>query len=327
MRVLLVTTWGIPCGIAEHSAMLKEAVERADPGIAVIPRPDALDPSGSWLRKDWDAGQSYDVIHLNYQGALHGGWTAEVIGRARQITELPIVVTYHDTSVPNSDNCKRVIGASDAAIVHEPFDDLPNGPAPTHYWRMGVPAWEPPQPTVRVGRPPRPLLGTIGFPFPWKCYDALCRVTAAAGWSLLLIAPGATAEQIVAWSALQPYLQVFTSFVDRRTAISLLSACDATAFTYRCANAGQSGAILLGLATRKPVFAFEACRQFRALYDDPLARLAIRWVTDFAELTEELQALLPVDIDRFDEPMVALAAQESWLELGAKYAALYRSLA
>lgn len=312
MRVLLVTTWATDCGIAEHSAMLKEAVEAADPTITVAPDHAALDPQAYVFRPQYL--DEFDLVHLNYHAALHSRWTPDQIQRLR----LPVVVTYHDTGVPNSDQCKAVIAAADAAVVHEPFDDLPA--AKTRYWRMGVEDWHQP---LKLDVDERPYLGTLGFAFPWKNYDELCKVTAAVGWGLLLIAPRATVEQVQRWQALQPHVIVRPDFVDRHEAISLLAGCDATAFTYVTHNTGQSGAVLLGVATRKPVLALSTCRQFRALYHDPLGARTIRWVRNFEQLARALRAL---PIQRVDPGIVALAAQESWTRLGAKYAALYREL-
>lgn len=313
MHVLLVTSWGTACGIAEHAAMLVDAVTHADGDVNIAPCPE-LDPDALPAV----ALRHVQILHLNYQAALHSRWTPEWI-RHYQAAGKKVIVTYHDTGVPNSDQCRAIIDACDAAIVHEPFDDLPA--EKTHYWRMGV---VDPCPPRRLGRDPRPMLGTIGFPFGWKCYDKLCEMTAEAGWQLLLIAPGATAEDIARWSALQPNLHVICSFIERQMAVSLLGGCDATAFTYVCHNTGQSGALLLGIAARKPLLALSTCRQFRALYHDPMARLAIRWAVTFEELTRELRALPATT--REDEAMLALAEQESWRQVGEKYAQLYRSL-
>src|SRR5262245_61243449 len=155
-RVLLITTWQTACGIAEHSAMLKEAVEAADPDIEVVPDALSLDPVML------DDARGINLVHLNYQAALHSRWTPERIRELRQL-RLPVVVTYHDSGVPNSEHCQAVIDAADAAVVHEPFDDLPDGK--TRYWRMGVPEWSPPLELLTTDS--RPILGSLGFPFLW----------------------------------------------------------------------------------------------------------------------------------------------------------------
>src|SRR5262249_39567476 len=105
MKVLLITSWDTPCGIAEHSAMLKEAVAAADPSIEILPAARALDPLGYEINR-----RQIDLVHLNYQAGLHSRWTAEIIRHMRQV--VPFVVTYHDTGVPNSEQCKQVIAAA-----------------------------------------------------------------------------------------------------------------------------------------------------------------------------------------------------------------------
>jgi len=313
IKVLLVSTWNAPCGIAEHSAMLKEAVEVADPTITVTPAPDLLDPHAL---NGYPAG--VDILHLNYQAALHSRWTPDEIRKVQHVG-VKVVVTYHDSGVPNSNQCKAIVDAADASVVHEPFADLPA--EKVYYWRMGVPGWTG---AYDFDTKRRPMLGSIGFPFGWKNYDQLAKVTAAAGWDLLLIAPGATAEQQAAWKALNPRTSVCTTFLDREQAVSWLAGCDASAFCYDGWNTGQSGAILQGIAARKPVIALSHCRQMRALFDDRLGRTAITWCETFEDVTFALTHF--VRIEPVCPAIVALAEQESWATLGAKYAALYRGL-
>lgn len=318
MKVLLVSTWQTACGIAEHAAYLKEAVEAADPSIELLPHPGALNPVEVIQRENWVTDRDH-LVHLNYHAALHSRWTPDAI-RQVQALGLKVLVTYHDTGVPNSDQCKAVIDAADAAVVHEPFDDLPA--EKTRYWRMGVPDWTAPTRASWCGG--RPVLGTIGFPFPWKHYDQLARVTAEAGWAFLVVAPSCTLEQQILWHELNPYTRVVPEFIARGDALSLLAGCDATAFSYVCHNTGQSGAILQGIAARKPVIALKTCRQFRALHEDQLGHYAIRWCETFEGIAMHLYT---IPIQRVDPFTVALAEQDSWAKLGAKYAALYRSLA
>lgn len=331
MRTLIVSTWRTPCGIAEHTEMLMDAVRASGfqgPDDVYSVSPELLDPAAPWPFIP-------DVLHLNYHAALHSRWTPDTIAQVKALG-CKVLVTYHDTGVPNSDQCKAVCEEADYFVVHEPVDDLP---AHGEYLRMGVPEWtgrwvfdetvtlprdpllDPQYPYVCLGR--RPVLGSIGFPFPWKCYDELAKVTRACGWGLLLIAPGATADDAKRWQQINPWLGVLPTFTHRSVAISLLAGCDATAFTYVCHNTGQSGAILQGIAARKPVFALETCRQFRALYADPLANKYIRWCSDFTQLAQRLSN---VQLGRVDCGIVALAEQESWTKVGARYAQIYRSL-
>lgn len=320
MKVLLVTTWDTPCGIAEHSCYLKQAVEVVDPSIQFYIG--GLDPAE--IEQQWGMSQQgtpwFDLLWLNYHAALHSRWTPEIIQRWQR-RGVKVGCTYHDTGVPNSDHCKAICAAADAAVVHEPFDDLPEQ---TRYWRMGVPDWQPAYAVHPFKTSPnQPVLGSIGFPFPWKNYQELAKITAKVGWALFLIAPTATDAQIAEWTALNPHLRVFRDFVPRDEAISLLAGCDATAFGYVCHNTGQSAAILQGIAARKSVFALSTCRQFRALYTDPLGYEAIRWCATFEEIESGLRNC---PIERCDTGIVALAEQDSWTKLGRKYSALYREV-
>lgn len=323
MRVGLVTTWGTACGIAEHSALLTAAVLAADPTIDIVPLPAALDPSVAALIPEV---RQFDLIHLNYHAALHSRWTPEQIQRTRETFGIPVSVTYHDTQTPNTEQAIGVIEAADAAIIHEPAFEGFRRTSELHYWRMGVPSWQAP---ISYDQSPhswnqgRPILGTVGFPFPWKNYDELARVTRAAGWALLLIAPTATAADVMRWEAINPWIQVHEWFMPQAGVVSQLAGCDATAFCYTCANTGQSGAILQGIAARKPVIAFRTCRQFNALYQDHLGARAIRWCDDFEDV---IQQLYSVPIMRTDPPTVALADQDSWARVGARYAALFHRL-
>jgi hypothetical protein len=335
MNVLLVTPWGDPSGIAEHSVYLKAAVEAADPAITITPSyvrsPTVLHPEPVLSE-----ARTADILHLDYHAALHSQWTPQTIRRA-QALGYRVVVTYHDTGVPNSEQCVTICDAADAYILHETAGDL-SLDGPGYYWRMGVPAWEGPYMFGACGDHSapqsvycfkswnhQPVLGSIGFPFPWKNYDQLARITRKIGWALLLIAPGASPAQLELWNSLNPDLHVRTDFVPRTEAISLLAGCDATAFMYVCHNTGQSAAILQGIATRKPVYALATCRQFRALFDDPLGRTTISWCETFEDLQFNLSHFTPIT-GRAYAPIVALAEQESWARLGRKYATLYYEL-
>jgi len=328
MNVRLVTTWNAPCGISEHSAMLKAAVEAADPSIVITPDPEALDPARlvDTLRPD------EAIVHLNYHAALHSRWTPEAVAHV-QSSGAKVVITFHDTIGEISptdlrangddrlDRLEQLAPLVDALVVHEPCAGFQTA----RYWRMGVPGPEPPiMPQARrwAGQP---VLGSIGLPFPWKNYDTLASVTRAIGWALLLIAPGATEAQVADWRARNPDSLVLHRFVQRDEAISLLSGCDATAFPYTCANTAQSAAICQGIAARKPVVATAPCRQFRALFDNPLGRTAITWIDALDDLPFTLSHLVP--IARVSPAISALAEQDSWASLGARYADLYRSLA
>jgi hypothetical protein len=318
VKVLLATSWDTPnhCGIEQHSRMLIEAVQRADPTIDVSPSAVALDPVCS--RFSLEHG-GFQLVHLNHHAALHSRWTPDAIARVRAMG-MKVLATVHDTGVPNADPCKAIVHACDAAVVHEPFDDLPADT--THYWRMGVPEYDG-SPGLRGPHfETRPMLGTVGHDLPWKNWHELARITREVGWGLVICTPAITEDRLAELHALTPWLVVHAG-LDQKMVLATLHECDATAALYVCHNTGQSGAVLQCIGAKKPVLAFTTCRQFRALFSDDLARSTIRWCTTYEAVTRSLRCL---PIQRFDPGITALAEQESWRHLGQKYVRLYREL-
>lgn len=317
MNVALVTSTG-QCGIAEHSRMLQESVNAAA-GIEF-----RTDPA--WLDPQQLAGR-YDVVHLNYHRGLHSRWTPEVIAR---YAPTPFVITFHDTYDVQPDrlawdllDCPNVKGM----VVHEPCDLESH--LKVHYWQQPCPL-----PAGRGSARPfaftqdtwRPTLGTLGWDFPWKNYTMLAQVTGELGWNLLIIGQ-VTPERRAELVQHNPRIFFEGYQADTRKAVAALSACDATAFIYTCANSGTSGAIRVGMTAGKPLIAAVGCRQFRDLIDTEEGR-HILWIDPIAE---ELRDTLKNRVQYrsgpggFDTGLVAAAHDLSWTKVGPKYAALYRA--
>lgn len=323
MNVLLVSSWNVPCGIAEHSAMLVEAVRAADPSIRGTIC-EHLDPAELIGKPFWEPAHAHrpDLLWLNYQAGLLSQWTPEWVQRFREFG-IPIGITYHDTGVPNSDQCKAMHAVADAFVIHEPCDDLPGA----IYWRQGVPAAQVSSyaayQTCILGLLHPPVLGSVGFPFPWKNYGLMADAAREAGWSFLCLAAGASDEftRDILWR--NPRSHVVSTFTPRREVVSLLAGCDATMFLYMTAGTGTSAAIRQGIAARKPVLAtlVAGCRMFRDLEGEP----AIRWLADLT-VPGLAKALSRVNGMGFDGGIVELAERDSWAKLGVKYARLFHQL-
>ena len=331
MNVLLVTSWNTPCGIADHSQQLIDAVRAADPTIQITPSAEALDPQIAFNLP------TPDVLVLNYHRALHSRWTPERVQEYRMGNYgmtvgrplVKIVIIFHDTYGESEPDqlTKDLCELADAFIVHEPCVGLPQA----IYWRQGVPAPARSPGEYGVGRGVRycfkryhqqPVLGTCGFNFPWKNYDHLAEVSHACGWGLVICSNNATEEDEARWTRLNPDSYIVRGFLRSDEIVQFLSGCDATIFAYECANSGTSGAIRLGLAARKPLIAWQGCRQFRdLLYGPDQGAMAIRWCQDFYRLPETLRR---ISIQRCDPGIVALAERDSWVHLGQRYAELFR---
>jgi glycosyltransferase involved in cell wall biosynthesis len=329
-KVLAVTSWGGACGIANYAEMLIDAVGQADPSIEIEPHAEALDPA-------WGIPNAglYDCLWLNYHLGLHSRWDVETVHRVRQQGHR-LVITYHDTrgEVAPTPHAQALHDLADAFVVHEPCEGLPK----QILIRQGVPAAQE-KANLRghgvgdfgvysrtwLAYPEQPILGTVGFAFPWKNMDRLAEVTAEAGWAYLVCSNNATREDEARWKGANPATLVLRGFQPTSTLVSYLAGCDATVFPYECANSGTSGAIRLGIAARKPVIALAHCRQFRDLFTDPLGRTAINWVESFDELNFHLSHLVP--IHRVHPAVVALAHRDSWTNQGRRYAEIFRSVA
>lgn len=356
MRVLLVTSWGNRCGIAEYAKYLKAGVEAADPTIEVMPGVEWLDPLALGHRLAWTREEaSQTLIHLNHHDGLHSRWTPAHVQSLRD-QGYQVLLTYHDTRATLADCPKLAAMAAVASstIVHEPVEGLN-----AIYWRQGIPAaaqypaiyhstlgqhggrwgdgfgagggpWRHPGEDFKA-YPQQPVLGTIGFNFPWKNFTRLAEETAQAGWAIVIIAHDASDEAVEQWRVLNPHSLIIREFVDAPTAINYLAGCDATAFMYECANTGTSGAIRMGIAARKPVIALSGCRQFGdLLMEDPghaqpywSTRTGIGWVTDWSAFRWRLNTVPPLPWCPF---VSRFAEQESWTQRGKDHALLYRML-
>jgi hypothetical protein len=318
MNVALVSSWGTPCGIAEHSKLLVQYAMCADLDLQIVPNASWLDPAAFLAARPVP-----DLLHLNYHRGLHSQWTPEII----QQLHIPVVITFHDTFEVQPDRLPWDLLACEnvkAMVVHEPCDLLTppdiERARKVYYWRQGVP--EPQRPAevglewICPGIHAKPVLGTLGFDFPWKNYDLLADATEEAGWNLLILGPAS--ESLNRFNSRHHVRRL--AYPETRMAVEHLSACDATAFLYTCANSGTSGAIRLGLAAGRPLLWCE-CRQFRDL-DVDLPEIT-RVEPTQADLVQRLTFLR---YPRWQMQIVALRHRDSWTKLGAQYATLYHEV-
>jgi hypothetical protein len=326
-RVLLATSVDPTCGIAEHSRQLM----RHTP-VSIDAYAEALDPA--WTLEYLRVVDPPGILHLNYHRGLHSRWTGPALQAVRtQVPQLRVVVTWHDTYERHDpdDPLWQVASVADHVVVHEPCDLLELRPGRTSYWRQGVP--DPASPAALRMHSLYPILGLFGHDFPWKNFEPICRIAAECGWGVCHVGPRlAPAREEALRIAADQRFETWPD-QDSRTAVSVLAACDASAFLYTCANSGTSGAIRWGIAAGKPVFAQRGCRQFRDLQAldmiepdraNPLPiPTGITWTT-LETFADDLAWLGPAGT--WDSRIVRLRTQESWRHLGQRYAALYQRL-
>lgn len=334
MRVLLVTSDREHCGIREYSRMLMEEMEAYSPDIELVefPFPDYA----ALLKEDVP---EFDILHLNHHAALMSSWKPEHIHKLRD-EGVAVVVTQHDTfeklSIMKERGLHDFSEVADHLVIHEPVEGLrallgwggaSSGKPNVTYLRQ--PVWQgelEPHLPHPLGRPEIPVIGSAGFPYPWKNYDQLCEAAAAAGWGVLLIAPGATDEQEEGWARLNPKLAVEREFLPRGAVVGMLGSCTATAFLYTTGNSGTSGAIRMGIAARRPLLAYRGCRQFRDLEFSNLP--GPLWVNGQAGLAHWLKRFKGETWVQEEQArrVASLADAESWEEGAKVYAGIYKEV-
>lgn len=346
--VLLVTSWETPCGIAAHSESLIQAIPWRRCGYELVPDSASLNPDQMLVDRP------FKILHLNHHDALHARWNSSHFKIVRE-EGMKIVVTYHDTRAQVAEANPKLaefIETADAVVVHEPIDQpyvtdprevkwklplyLRQGiPAPTQqiadYWLapyQGGIGWREPTGYLHSTRwkafPTQPVLGMVGFNFPWKNFDRMAELTHELGWAIVILSNNATIQDENRWRAMNPHALIIRRYLPEDEALGYLAACDATAFPYECHNTGTSGAIRLGIAARKPVLAFRHCRQFRDLLDEK----GIYWCDTWSDLGHALQVDLGAGSSTpWQAPRVAdLAHRDRWAVVGDKYRQVYDKL-
>lgn len=306
MRVLLVTSPNEKCGIREHSDMLMDAVLAARP-TAIIDLYTGIPANLSNQTQPY----IFDVIHIDHHAALHAAWTPAVTDDLRS-RGYKVVLTQHDTfeklSTMEERDFYNFHDHVDALVVHEPVEGLTDqGYDNVYYWRQPVPELPlnvPPEPAgyLKPLNDP-PIVGTVGFDFPWKGIDKLRETADGAGW------------KVRSFGGTEQWLQ-------RDELLRELHKCDATAFLYGTGNSGTSAAIRMGIAARRPVIATR-CRQFRDLY---LEGAPVLLWSDHPELSLAVLAEKDELRQRATDTIINLADLDSWGNAGRRYASLYHKV-
>jgi hypothetical protein len=317
-NVLAVSPFSGTCGISEYMHYLHDALHRADRTL-ILDVEENLHPDAVLSRSKLPP-----VIFLNYQAALLSQWHPEHI-REVQAKGSKVLVLWHDSGHPNTEQGKALAAVADRFVVHEPFDDLPET---ARHIQHGVPAWQDPfyfelirsqQVEKGLWWYDQPVVGSVGLSLWYRNYDRLCEGSALAGWGALLLAPNATEADEARWHRLNPAARVIRLFLPRDQVISYLSGCTATAFLVDAHHGGVSGSIRQGIAACRPLYAYRA-RIFCDLADEP----AIRWVdTPTAEALADALSRTP---DGRDFGLVRLAARDRWSAVATVWAALIREL-
>jgi glycosyltransferase involved in cell wall biosynthesis len=252
MRVGLITTWEERCGIAEYAKNLVNSVTALNDGVTF----EVLDVRQSQAAIH-AATISCDVVVFNYEPGLYQHLPIVEMVHLLRRTQKACILILHTSHA--GDNRSVLTAPFTRVVVHEKTQDgfvhIP----------MGVPA---PSPRVRDVVPN--LVGTVGFPFPWKGFDIVAQATAKLDLMCLVIAPDSPHWDTYAVAKYlreqNPNLSVNTAWNSQEDVVEMLSQCAVNVFAYSGHPAGISGAVKLGVAAQRPLV-ISTCRQFRDMLE------------------------------------------------------------
>ena len=296
MRVGLVTSWGVRCGIAEYALHLTASC----PDVFPLPLQE-YSLSSAW---------AFDVVHLNYEAGLFRCFPTGDLYQLRAAGKKLVLTLHNSTEGVNRSSFTDLF---DRVIVHEHTRDSGN----FVHIPMGIPA-------SPLARKIDPYVGIAGFPFNWKGFHPTAMAAYKFGLGCLAIMPEsshvdtAPMQKVVMESN---YLsKVITTWLPESKVIEELAACLFLAFPYEGGNSGISGAVRMGLAARRPII-LSRCRQFRDLfaYEDEI------YFAD-AGLWETMAQVLS-DLEQAKAKVPARVLEDmAWSKVGEMHHQVYESL-
>lgn len=301
-KVGLITSWNERCGIAEYAKNLTHNC-----------------PNTQF--KIYDVRSGYQILYalgdaqivlLNYEAGLFAGIGEDFIAQLRS-RGLRVVLIWHNSH--SGDNRGPWTNLFDRVVVHEETTDG------FRYIPMGIPE------ETRLhsdGYLPK-LVGSFGFPFPWKGFDPVCRACEMLGCQARIIAPESRhwdTHQVGNYlKGLCSKLNYVTDYMDQSSVVRRLAECHATVFAYSGGNSGVSAACRLGLATGRPIV-LTRCRQFRDLfpYEDE-----IFFIDDASP--EKIAEALQEALNPYNKKMPGRVLKDmAWSKVGRMYEELFKEL-
>ena len=300
MKVGLITTWQERCGIAEYG----ENLVRSMPQVTF----DILN------RDRWNSDavrmSDCEIIHVNYEPGLMNWITLMELNQWKSQCNKRIVFTWHTSAERGNRNPMHPL--IDRVVMHEVTDDgyvhIPHG------------IEEHPKYTDTLNRD---VIGTAGFPFPWKGFPEVAAAAKLLGMKVLVIAPASRHYDTEAIRACvmqaNPDAQYRTDWLTTQEVIRELQACAVNVFAYHGAQFGISGAARMGISAQRPLV-LTRNRQFRDLYpyEDEIAFAAS---PDPALLADAIQVVL-------ESGRIPTRVMEdmAWSKVGQMYYELYKGL-
>lgn len=300
MKVGLVTGWAERCGLTECSKNIIRNVPGVEFKVIEEPYDQAM----------LDGTRDCDIVHIAYEfNVVH------ISPEGIKALNKPVVMTYF-TSLPEN-NLSALTDACDRIVVLEPTKDTDSRFV---YIPMAIPEG------YVATQEPENLVGTIGFPFPWKKMPEIARAAQMAGMGYLGIMPSHPwmdtpncIKQQIECRQVNQHAEVFTEWLSIEEVMKQLGRCKVVCFAHRENDQtwGISSSTRYGLATGRPIV-MTRFTMYRDLfpYEDEIH------FVDMGVNTEQLaDALKTAEV----KPKRVLQ-DFSWKTAGEKYLDIYNEL-
>lgn len=330
MKVVMITPWGVRCGIATYSEDLTKALAQEDvetyvvrlPRFGMKSREIILDVAD---RVPYD---KVDLIHVQHEYGLYQGWEAPFFTALRTHGK-PIVTTMH--SVGNWELDVLMSGVSNRTIVHNTFcanrfsfprtGIIPHGVTPTEATER-----EQAKKSFHID-PSVPIVGYLGYISNYKGLETLVTAMMKVQQAGLLICGGWHVDmkndyidRLQQWSKeLLGKRVMWTGYIPEDKLADAYGAMDVLVYPSRFAT--ESGALLHGIAYGKAIIASNV-EPFKE--KEP----AVMTFKDSDDLAEKITfLLLEPEMRRQQEDRAKQYAQaNSWSEVAKRHVKLYQEL-
>jgi glycosyltransferase involved in cell wall biosynthesis len=211
-----------------------------------------------------DSLEKVDLVLVNWHNARLTVEPQHVRNWQRKGAKVVIILHNSFSGIRIGSADKDILATADAVVAHEPmvFDVAPKR---FFYIKHGLPV-------VELYKKCEDMIGTAGFPFPWKRMELVADVAKRLGVKCLIIAPKheetdtEMLDQIEKYMA--PWVTIIREWLPKEKVVQLLSRCKLNIFWFQekslADQLGQSGSVLMGVAAGRPMI-LSNYRKFRVL--------------------------------------------------------------
>ena len=321
IRVALVTTWGVQCGVAAHSENLISHMK--DSGIQITPIGAPFNYTALLPRI---VNQGYDIVHFNYDGGFLGD--ISMPGVARQFGKR-LVLTLNDHWARNNRTGFPWVENFDRVVIHQPSEDVYGKfrYVPLAMYDCDKSLWSESNTTI----------GTAGFPIGHKRVELVAQAAALLVneteriKGCTIIAPASQHADTYAVRArclsAYPATNYLTAWLPQDEVLRILSKNLVNIFPMQNSKAGISSSARLGISTGSHMV-LSKCDMYDDILDNPVYREEIEWVGDNS--TENITGRMVADavlrvLENKKRPK-QLLEDMTWEKSSAAYAAIYHEL-